>query len=84
VDRVLIPSFPLPSEIFSICNQTTKQGKTINRLRKRCLGGRSPAAGHHAGEKMPTSAKEAGGKLPLERHTARSDDHCSNVIPIVT
>jgi hypothetical protein len=82
LDRVLEPSFPPPSENVSISNQKPKRGKKKSHWRKRCLGGRSPASGHHAGEKPPTSAKEVGGKLPLERHAARSDPR-SKVIPIV-
>jgi hypothetical protein len=47
------------------------------------LGGRSPASGHHAGEKPLASTTQDGGKIPLERHTTRSDPRLG-VIPIVT
>jgi hypothetical protein len=71
----LEPSFPLPSENISISNQTPTRGKKKNQWSKRCLGGRSPTFGHHAGVKPLASTMQAGNKIPLERHASKSDPH---------
>jgi hypothetical protein len=83
LDRVLEPSFPRPSENIPISNQMPKGGKKKSCWRERCLWGRSPASGHHARTKPLDSTKEIRGKIPLERHTSRSDPRLG-VIPIIT
>jgi hypothetical protein len=83
LDRILEPSFPLPSENVPISNQTPKQGKKKGHQRNRRLRGRYPASGHHAGEKPLASIMQARGKIPLERHIGRSDPRLG-VVPIVT
>jgi hypothetical protein len=46
------------------------------------LQGRSPASGHHDGAKPLASIRKVGGKIPLERHTIKSDPRLV-VIPTV-
>jgi hypothetical protein len=82
LDRVIEPYFPPPSENVSIHKQEPKRGNKKICRRKRRLGGKSSAFGHHARAKPPTSSKEVGRKLPVEIHTARSDPRYK-VIPIV-
>jgi hypothetical protein len=83
LDHVLEPYFPPPSKNVAIINQPPKRGNKKSHQWKQCLGGRSPASGHHFGKHPLAFVMQVGGKTSLERHTGRSDP-CLKVIPIIT
>jgi hypothetical protein len=92
LDQILESYFPPPihslsssstGEHIPISSQKSKRVKKMSRWRKQYLGGMSLVSRHHAGAKTLTSTKQAGGKIPLERHVVMSDPRLG-VVPIRT